>query len=227
MKGLFVTGTDTGVGKTAIAAALALAARRRGVHVGVMKPIETGRGGDAERLRTAAGATVPIERVAPYRLRAPLAPWPAAAAEGRTVRLERIARAWAMLARGYDFMIVEGAGGVLVPITPRRTMLDVIALLDLPALIVARSGLGTLNHTLLTVAALRHAHRRILGIVLNDGEAVVPRALARSNRALLARLCRLPVIGPIPRARAGREIERHVLNHLEKDFNRLGIELPT
>lgn len=228
MRGVFVTGTDTGVGKTMVAAALARAARRHGVQVGVMKPIETGCGGrrgDAERLRAAAGVDDPIARIAPYRLRAPLAPWPAAMAEGRSVRLARIERCWKTLARRYEFVVVEGAGGLLVPLTPRHTTLDLIAAFDLPVLIVARSGLGTLNHTLLTIAALRRARRPILGVVLNDGAAGTPPRLGRSNRALLARLSGLPVIGPIPRARGG-SVQRHVLDHLQKSLDHLGIELP-
>ena len=130
MSTLFVTGTDTGVGKTFIACALAHAFRAAGRRVGVVKPIETGvddAPDDALRLRAAANDPSPLDDVCPYRLRAPLAPSVAAAREGITIDLGRVMELIERRARATDHLIVEGAGGLLVPITGTTTYLDLTA----------------------------------------------------------------------------------------------------
>ena len=176
--GFFVTGTDTGVGKTVVACALVRAMRARKLDVGVMKPIETGVGEagplDAKALIEAAGTgnEDPLELVCPLRFALPAAPNVAAAHEGREVDLSQVHTAFDELSSRHDWMLVEGAGGLLVPTTDDATMADLIAGLGLPLLVVVRPALGTINHTRLTLA---HAERRgidILGVVISHNEIV-------------------------------------------------------
>ena len=169
MRGLFVTGTDTGVGKTFVTTALARALRAAGVDVGVMKPIETGVPAagpeDARALRAAAGVDDPLELVCPVRFALPASPEAAARAEQRTVPLPTIREAFQTLARRHEFMLVEGAGGLLVPIDAATDMADLARELALPLLVVARPALGTVNHTRLTLEAARARGLAVLGVV--------------------------------------------------------------
>ncbi len=176
IKGIFVTGTDTDVGKTVIAAGLTAALRRRGVAAVYFKPIQSGcpeEGGrliptDARFARELAGLSEPLELLAPVALRLPLAPGVAAAREGVAVDLGRVAASLRELAERYDFFVVEGAGGLYVPLIDTSFLvLDLIRWLKLPLLVVARAGLGTINHTALTVMAARQAEIEVAGIILN------------------------------------------------------------
>ena len=159
--GVFVTGTDTGVGKTVVVAALGLAAQAQGRSAVGLKPAQTGDDGtsttDAAFVQGVLGTSEPEGAVCPYSLRAPLAPAVAAELEGRRLDTAVVAAAYAALRRRHDYVVVEGAGGVLVPFADGVNMGDLAALLNLPVVVVARPGLGTLNHTLLTLDAL---HRR-------------------------------------------------------------------
>lgn len=205
--GCFVTGTDTGVGKTLITAALALCLKQRGLRVGVMKPIETGQldgsgVSDAERLRAIVEAPDPVEIVTPYRFSAPLAPLAAARLAGSTIDMDRIVAAYETLAAGHPMVVVEGIGGVMVPISPQVTVRDLIARLGLPAVVVGRASLGGVNHALLTVEALRERGVVTLGIVLNH-PAAPPRSpmdamQEESTVELVKELSGVPVIGPLP-----------------------------
>ncbi|MEZ4280529.1 MAG: dethiobiotin synthase [Myxococcota bacterium] len=171
MRGLFVTGTDTGVGKTFVTTALARALRAAGVDVGVMKPIETGVPGDGPQdalaLRLAAGVDDPIELICPVRFALPASPEAAAKAENRTVPLAAIREAHQALARRHAFLLVEGAGGLLVPIDAETDMADLARELALPLLVVARPALGTVNHTRLTLEAARSRGLPVLGVVIS------------------------------------------------------------
>ena len=149
MNGFFVTATDTGVGKTEIACALLRAARAAGVDAVGMKPAQAGatpgEPSDAERLRDASDRVEPLDATCPYSLAAPLAPAVAARLEGRTVELARILDAARALAARHDAIVVEGAGGLLVPLTERETYADLAVALSLPVIVVARAGLGTVE----------------------------------------------------------------------------------
>ena len=177
-RGLFVIGTDTGVGKTLIAGALARLLSSQGVDVGVMKPIETGcrlwKGdllpADGAYLQSAARTTDSIDLDAPYRYRDPLAPWVASQREKRKIDFREIVQVYDRLRKRHSFLIVEGVGGLMVPLTQRFDLIDLILLLDLPVLLVARSGLGTLNHTLLTLRYGSEQGLRFLGIILNQNQ---------------------------------------------------------
>ena len=205
--GCFITGTDTGVGKTVVAAALALCLKRRGIAVGIMKPVETGiagRGGypsDGDCLRSAIGVDDPIELVSPYRFPAPLAPLAAARLSGSTIDIERILAAYQQLAARYPYVIVEGVGGVMVPLAPRHLVRDLIVQLHLPAVVVGRATLGGVNHALLTVEGLRQSGITIVGIALNvtgsGHESSEGRMQEDSTVGLVTELSGVPVIGPI------------------------------
>jgi dethiobiotin synthetase len=186
--GVFVTGTDTGVGKTVVGCAIAEALRRRGIDVGVMKPIETGVGAqgplDAIALIEAAGVNDPIELVCPQRFELPAAPNVAAAREGRSVDVPAIRAAFQTLGARHAFLLVEGAGGLLVPIASDFTMADLMAEMELPILVVARGTLGTVNHTLLTLEAIERRGLPLAGVVVSHG----PRRIAGAEEENLVAL---------------------------------------
>ncbi|MBI3318491.1 MAG: adenosylmethionine--8-amino-7-oxononanoate transaminase [Candidatus Omnitrophica bacterium] len=211
MKGLFITGTGTEVGKTFIASALADAFRRQGVDVGVMKPVATGcrsrNGGlhseDAELLLKASGAADPMDLVSPYRFSSPAAPWVARGLSPKgTVPLsfDRIEQAFQELSTRHEFVMVEGIGGLLVPIDAKRTVADLAGRLGLPLLIVARASLGTINHTLLTLEAARERGLEVLGVVLN-GRSAAPTLAERTNPRVIERLGKVKVLGVVPSLR--------------------------
>lgn len=201
VRGLFVTGTDTGVGKTEVACALLREARAAGLDAVGMKPAQSGHApgepSDAERLREASGAVEPLEAICPYTFAAPLAPAVAARLEGREVSFFRVLEAAAALAARHAAVVVEGAGGLLVPLTGEETYADLAVALGLPVLVVARAGLGTVNHTALTVEALRRRGLSLTGIVLNRvGPADDPSV--PHNAAEIARLTGCEPVATLP-----------------------------
>jgi dethiobiotin synthetase len=203
IKGIFITGTDTDVGKTFVAAGIARALRARGIGVGVMKPAETGcrsRDGklipaDAMTLMRSAETADPLDIVNPYRFRAPLAPMVAAQREGRTIKLRKIREAFRLLTKKHEFLIIEGAGGIMVPLSSSMSYLDLAAELRLPVLIIARPGLGTINHTLLTVMALRQRKLPIAGFVINYSRNQRAGEAERTNPEVIEDRSGVPVIG--------------------------------
>jgi len=206
-KGIFITGTDTGVGKTVFSAALARLLRNRGIKVGVMKPVTSGCSEtngllvseDAELLAWSAGIEVNKE-VAPYLLKEPIAPSAAAEMEHVKIEFSRIAAAYHRLAEEHDFMIVEGAGGLMVPLAGGLLIADLVKLLDLPLLVVARPNLGTVNHTILTCFVARELGLEVKGTIINNypdspdsAESTAPHLIdSLSGFPLLARLPALP-----------------------------------
>lgn len=189
---IFVTGTDTEVGKTVIAGAIADWFRRRGARVAVLKPAATGcvhrREGlvseDAEFLAACADARFPLDLICPQRYEEPLAPAVAAERAKRPLDWEAIDRSIRLMSAESDVMIVEGVGGILVPMDAKHTVLDLATWIGSPAVIVARPNLGTINHTLLTAGALRSAGVRVGGVVINryrtDGATVAEETNPRS-----------------------------------------------
>ena len=199
----FITGTDTGVGKTFVACAIAAALRARGLRVGVMKPVETGCGPagvrrprDAAALRAAAGSTLELDAICPWQLEAPLAPDVAARLEGKRIDPAGILSVFREIEPAHDFTLVEGAGGLLVPIDGPYTMADLACDLDLPLLVVVNSKLGAINHTLLTLEVAASHGLQVAGYILNrptpDGDAA-----AVTNADLLARCTDVPCLGAI------------------------------
>jgi dethiobiotin synthetase len=198
--GVFITGTDTGVGKTVAGCAIAEALRRRGIDVGVMKPIETGVGAqgplDAIALIEAAGVNDPIELVCPQRFELPAAPNVAAAREGRSVDVPAIRAAFQALRARHAFLLVEGAGGLLVPIASDFTMADLMAEMELPILVVARGTLGTVNHTLLTLEAIERRGLPLAGVVVSHGPRRISGA-EEENLVALRELLGTRLVGEI------------------------------
>jgi len=199
--GIFVTGTDTGVGKTLVSCALIAALRKTGLKVGAMKPIETGvgEGGplDAIALRDAAGSTDPLTTICPQQFALPAAPNAAARVENREVDLTAIDAAFETLATGRDLMVVEGAGGLLVPIQDDWTMAELARRLDLPLLVVARASLGTINHTALTLEVAASKKLPVLGAIISHADGPISAADA-SNLLALKNFLGDRLIGEIP-----------------------------
>jgi len=201
-----VTGTDTGVGKTLVSGGLAAELRRRGVSVGVMKPFATGarsvRGrlvsDDALFLKKASGVDDPLELINPSCLKPPLAPSMAAEVAGKPIDLKRVWAAYDTLCARHESLVVEGVGGLLVPLLPRLTVADLAQKLRLPLLIVTRPALGTLNHTALTVHVARSYGLRILGLVINASTSAKKGLAERLNPAALELFTRVPVLGELP-----------------------------
>jgi len=177
MRGVLVTGTDTGVGKTVVACALAAALVRRGLNIAVWKPAETGwnpsaeETSDAARLRRAASSAEPLELICPYRLREALAPAVAARVEGVSIDVGHLARVCRERRASSDVLIAEGAGGLLVPIVGRTTYADLARDLGLSLLIVAPNRLGVINHTALTARVAAAEGLRVIGFILNSVES--------------------------------------------------------
>jgi dethiobiotin synthetase len=203
--GVMVTGTDTGVGKTAVAAALAAQLRTLGSDCGVMKPIQTGAaedgGGkysvDGRFLARAAGVSDPAELVCPVLLDAPAAPSVAAAEIGQEIHVLPLLDALDDLCRRHEFMIVEGAGGLAVPIVGKYLFADLALEMELPLIVVARASLGTINHTVLTVQFARHQGLEVLGVIIN-GFPAEPTLAERTAPAVIERLSGVPVLAVLP-----------------------------
>ena len=199
--GIFVMGTGTGVGKTVVTAAIALAARGRGRDPAVLKPAQTGDDGltvgDSEFVASLIGLDEPPEAVCPYRLRAPLAPSVAAALERRRLDPTVVVCAYNDLAGRHDLVLVEGAGGALVPFSDGVDMAGLATMLGLPVVVAIQPGLGTLNHTLLTLEALHRRGLTVLGVVIS-GYPREPGLDALTNPQALARLTPVPLLGAFP-----------------------------
>ncbi len=201
--GLFITGTDTGVGKTFVTCAIARTLADRGVNVGAYKPAVSGAERDPsgrtiwrdlEELWTATGAQFPRERIAPQRFEAPLAPPTAARAEGSQVDPGLLRGGAGWWKDRCDLLLVEGAGGLLSPIADHETVADLATDLGFPLIVVARLGLGTINHTLLTLEAARNRGLAVAGIVLNEAEPSASDPSINTNAADLAELTDVPVL---------------------------------
>jgi dethiobiotin synthetase len=205
-RGLFITGTDTGVGKTVIAAGLAAVLRETGRDVGVMKPIASGcvrrREGlvseDAEFLAKAAEAPETLDQICPVRLAEPLAPTVAAARAGLQIDLGPMWEAWRRLSAAHDVMLVEGIGGLLCPVTPDKLLADLAGGFGLPLLVVSRSGLGAINHAALTVEAARARGLAVAGIVINRYNADTADLAEMTNPDEIQRVTGVEVLGLVP-----------------------------
>lgn len=190
-EGVFVTGTGTEVGKTIVAAAIARTAAAAGRRVAVFKPAVSGldEGGEPDHalLRRAASSAQSDEEIAPYRFGPPVSPHLAAELAGAPIRPERLRAAAMAAGDDADLLVVEGVGGLLVPLTLGYLVRDLARDLSYPATIAAPPGLGTINHTLLTIEALRSVGLEVAGVVLTPWPAA-PGELERSNRKTIERL---------------------------------------
>jgi dethiobiotin synthetase len=212
-RGIFVTGTDTGVGKTIVAATLARLLRMNGVTVGVMKPVTSGCreedglqvSDDALLLCQAAGLSC-SDDIAPYRLREALAPAEAARINGVRIDFSAIQSAYDRLATTAEYMIVEGAGGLMVPLAGGLLVADLARQLDLSLLVVARPGLGTINHTVLTCFAAQQMGLQVAGVIIN-GMPEHPGLAEQGAAHQIGSLCGAPVLGIWPQCVEVDEME--------------------
>ena len=209
MKSVFITGTDTGVGKTVVAAGLLAAARARGIDAAPMKPVQTGcaRNRTAPDLDFCLGAArfkPPFhERVwmCPYRFIPACSPHLAARLARKRIRIEKIAASFNRLASLHEAVIVEGAGGVLAPIDEKNTMADIMKALKLPVILVARAGLGTLNHTFLSLRELRRARLQILGVALVEAAPGQWGVIEKDNVRMIEKGGGVPILARLPHMR--------------------------
>ena len=189
--GVFVTGTGTEVGKTVVAAALARTLVEDGKRVAVFKPSVTGleEAGESDHalLRRASGSSQNDEEIAPYRFQPPASPHLAAALADEEIDPERLRQSASQAAAGADAIVCEGVGGLLVPLSPTYLVRDLALDLGYPLVIVAAPGLGTINHTLLTVESARAAGLEVAAVVLNPWPEE-PSEIERSNRETIAGL---------------------------------------
>jgi dethiobiotin synthetase len=208
---IFITGTDTGVGKTYVTAALLTELRRRGVRAAAFKPIACGTGGrhDAEIYAAIMKHEQPLDVINPIYLRRPLAPSVAARLEHKRIDLHRLRTCYRQLAATYSIVLVEGAGGLMVPIRDDYFVADFARSLKLPLLVVARLGLGTINHSLLTVRQARQMGLKVRGLVLNDTVGGRRDVAAKTNIKIVPELCRTPLLGVVPHGTSGREAAAH------------------
>jgi dethiobiotin synthetase len=190
---LAVTGTDTGVGKTLVSVALVWLFRRHGLRVAAMKPVETGNGDDAVRLWHVAGASDQPEDVCPYHFAEPLAPSLAAERAGKTIDPTVLDAALTRLTRNRDAIVVEGAGGLLVPYTHAMTFESLCHRWKLELLIVAANRLGAINHTLLTVRAAQASGLQVRAVVLTTPHAGACDLAEQTNLGLLRQLAGVPI----------------------------------
>ena len=211
LPGLFVTGTDTGIGKTHVASFIARQLGSCGVRVGVYKPVCSGaefdvngfaRWDDIERLRDAvrgnwSESSLSDEAICPQRFLAPLAPPLAARAEGRTVDLALLKSGAGHWSKRAEILLVEGAGGLLAPVSETTNGADLAREFGYPLIVVARCGLGTINHSLLTIEAAERRGLRVAGIVLNQARPDDDLALAADNAVEIATRGGVPVLGVI------------------------------
>lgn len=204
--GIFITGTDTGIGKTVIALGLIRALKEKGLTVCPMKPVESGcsrkKGKlfppDTVTLLNASGVDETLDSVNPYRLFNPLAPLVAAEIEGVKIEKKKIVSAYQRLSIKYDLIIVEGAGGIMSPVYKKYLFLDLAKDLGIPLLIVARPGLGTINHTLLTIDAARSRGLDVAGVVINYANKSRKGLSEKTSPDVIEKLGKVPVLGLVP-----------------------------
>lgn len=227
MKAIFLTGTDTGAGKTLVSCAILRALSRRGLRVAAYKPVETGCrvegdrlvGEDCEKLAAAAGSGQRAEDVAAYLFRVPAAPLVAAEAEGALIEHAVLLDRYAAIAAEADFVLVESAGGLLVPLAEDFTTRDLARDLGLTAVCVVASRLGCINHALLTLEVLRTSGIPIAGYVINELAGDDPYAVARStNRGVLARFTEERDLGAMPRVEDAQRENFDALADLAERF---------
>ena len=196
-KGIFITGTDTGVGKTITTLVLATLLREQGYNVGAMKPVQCG-GTDAEFLRKSLRLNDAPADINPCFAREPLSPRLAFRREKRSVDVGKILTAYGRLKQKHDILLVEGAGGLMVPLRDDYFVADLVRDLDLELIIVARLGLGTINHTLLTIEQARAQGIAVRGVLFSEASTRQRGIPEKTNPDVIRRLGNVPILGTIP-----------------------------
>jgi dethiobiotin synthetase len=192
-KGIFVTATDTEVGKTYVSCRILEALKSLGVKCGCFKPVSTGDRNDAKALIKSSGVKESAEVVTPEFFKNPMSPYGASLLENKKFNLKKIEKAFDYFFNKYNFTVVEGVGGIMVPLKKNFFVSDLIKIFNLPVIVVARHNLGTINHTLLTIEKLKSANQKILGVILN-GNKNKDDISVKSNAKLIKQLTNLPVL---------------------------------
>jgi dethiobiotin synthetase len=204
-KGIFICGTDTGIGKTVVSAGILALLLKKGRHAGYYKPVISGVTSDRRRLlsidpefvRLASGLKEETENMTCFRFRRPVSPHYAARLEGQFIEITKIRNKLENLKRKYDHIIIEGCGGLAVPLTDDGYMqYDLIQDLKAPVILVAKSGLGTINHTLLTVESALSKNIPVKGIILNNYKGT---DMENDNAETIRKFSKIPVLGMVPR----------------------------
>lgn len=201
--GIFITGTDTGVGKTIVTAGLALLFKSVGINAGVMKPVQSGHtrddsAGDGATLKKLAGLEDPIELITPYSFSTPVTPGLAARMEGQSIDPTIILDTLRQLEKKYELILVEGAGGLMVPMGSDWMISDLAKMIGYPLLIVARPSLGTINHSVLTTMMARQLGLDPFGVICNGYKAIDDDPSLDENPKMIEEFSGLPVLGGIP-----------------------------
>ncbi|MBB6450081.1 dethiobiotin synthetase [Geomicrobium halophilum] len=203
MNGIFVTGTDTGVGKTIISCGLAAVFKEKKMDTGVFKPFLSGISrydpeSDTYLMKQMSQTPLSIEDITPFEFKEPLAPYVAGKLEGKEVRIEEVLCHCERISKRHEYFIVEGAGGISVPLAESLLVSDLIKALQMPILIVARPDLGTINHTFLTVQYATSIGLKIAGIVINGMSDRLDLAV-ETNPRIIEELCGVPIVGITPK----------------------------
>jgi dethiobiotin synthetase len=212
-KGFFITGTDTGIGKTIIAGAIIRALEMLGINTCGMKPVESGCGREGDvlipydgmYLKQVARMDEPITQITPLRFESPLAPLAAAGIDKISIDTSEIKKAFKKLTKKYEAIIVEGVGGLLVPITKDYSVIELAKEFKLPLIVVVRPGLGTLNHTMLTVKYALSEGLKVAGVIINYSLPPEHSLAEETNPEILKQVCPVPVIGIFPHMKSTDE----------------------
>ncbi|MFA5292283.1 MAG: dethiobiotin synthase [Phycisphaerae bacterium] len=205
-RGLFITGTDTGVGKTLISGAIAKILSQDGKKAGVFKPVATGcrktEAGlvseDAEFLKRCTDTELSLDIINPVKFAKPAAPFSCEKAENRKVDFVKMAVAYSQICSKADYIIVEGIGGIRVPVTDKIDVLAMAKAFNLPIVIVARPGLGTINHTLLTIDAVRSSGLPLAGVVISGYDMAKADFAEQSAPACIAKVGKTQILAVVP-----------------------------
>jgi len=197
-KGVFITGTDTGVGKTFVSGEICRTLKNKIKSLGVMKPIACGDRKDALFLKNISGVDDKLDDINPIFFKKSLSPYVASKIENKKINFNKIKTAYKKLSKKYNFLIVEGAGGILVPITENFFIADLVKMLNLPLIIVARPGLGTINHTLLTIQYAKWKGLKVLGFITNYSTYRKKGLAEKTNVSVISEIGRVKFLGNVP-----------------------------
>lgn len=221
MKGFFVTGTDTDVGKTIISSGIAAVLKEKKIDVGVFKPLLSGvsredPASDTSLLKQLSQTSLSYEEITPFAFKEPLAPYVAGKLEGKIVRIEEVLTHWEKIRGKHEFFVVEGAGGISVPLGEQFLVSDLMQAIQLPIVIVARPNLGTFNQIFLTVHYAKSLGLTVAGIVIN-GISDHPNLAEKTNPKLIEELCGVPILGITPKLKevTKENIKKMVKEHID------------
>jgi dethiobiotin synthetase len=203
MNGFFITGTDTDVGKTMITSGIAAVLKEKQVDIGVYKPLLSGISrehpeSDTSLLKEGSQSPLTYEEITPFEFKEPLAPYVAAKLEGRSIYLKDVLTHWDRIKEKHSYFLVEGAGGIAVPLGPDFLVSDLIIALELPTIIVTRPNLGTINHTFLTVKYAQSVGIKVAGIIINGKNNNFDLA-EQTNPDVIEKQCGVPILGITPK----------------------------